>query len=340
MKTVYSDAHRLHAPELELAGNRFVPAYEQPVRADSVLDRVASSRLGSVEPPHDFGRAPIEAVHVRDFVDFLASAWHDWSAAGEHGDAVASSGRMHDMGQRLPRSIVGRVAHYSFDATPITAGTWTAVYAAAQVALTAGSYLARGDRSAFGLCRPPGHHASRDYCGGYCYLNNAAIAAQSLLDAGGTRVAILDVDYHHGNGTQSIFYDRDDVLFVSIHADPDEEYPYFLGYADETGVGRGAGYNLNLPLPVGTGAAEWFDALSVACERVVQHRADALVVSLGVDTFERDPISCFKLETRDYLRVGERVAALGLPTLFVLEGGYALDEIAENVTNVLIGAHR
>jgi acetoin utilization deacetylase AcuC-like enzyme len=273
MKTVYSDAHRLHAPALELAGNRFVPAYEQPVRADSVLDRVASSRLGSVEPPHDFGRAPIEAVHARDFVDFLESAWRDWSAAGEHGDAIASSGRMHDMGQRLPRSIVGRVAHYSFDATPITAGTWTAVYAAAQVALTAGSYLARGDRSAFGLCRPPGHHASRDYCGGYCYLNNAAIAAQSLLDAGGARVAILDVDYHHGNGTQSIFYDRDDVLFVSIHADPDEEYPYFLGYADETGVGRGAGYNLNLPLPVGTGAAEWFDALSVACGRIVQHRA-------------------------------------------------------------------
>ena len=338
MKIVYSDAHRLHAPAEELSGNRFVRAYEQSVRADSVLARVVEAKLGPVEPPRDFGRAPIEAVHAPHYVDFLENAWRDWSAAGEQGDAIASAGRMRDMGARVPRSIVGRIAQYSFDATPITAGTWTAVHAAAQVALTAASYLSAGDRSAFALSRPPGHHASTDYCGGYCYLNNAAIAAQWLRGAGCARVAILDVDYHHGNGTQSIFYARDDVLFVSIHADPDEEYPYFLGYAHETGEGRGAGYNLNLPLPLGTSAADWFEALSQACRRIATYDPDALVVSLGVDTFERDPISCFKLTSQDYLRLGERVAALGRPTLFALEGGYALDEIAENVTNVLIGA--
>jgi acetoin utilization deacetylase AcuC-like enzyme len=262
MKTVYSDAHHLHAPALELAGSRFVPAYEQPVRADSVLDRVASSRLIPSEPPHDLV-APIRTVHA---ISSIFGSAGDWSAAGDtasdclvgpHADGARLCAR-----SRWAGSIIRSTRRRSPAFTANHAGNY----------VDAGSYLARGDRSAFGLCRPPGHHASRDYCGGYCYLNNAAIAAQSLLDAGGARVAILDVDYHHGNGTQSIFYDRNDVLFVSIHADPDEEYPYFLGYADETGVGRGAGYNLNLPLPVGTGAAEWFDALSVACERIVPSR--------------------------------------------------------------------
>jgi len=336
MKTVYSDAHRLHAPELELAGNRFVPAYEQPVRADSVLDRVASSRLGSVEPPHDFGRAPIEAVHARDFVDFLASAWRDWSAAGEHGDAVASSGRMHDMGQRLPRSIVGRVAHYSFDATPITAGTWTAVYAAAQVALTAGSYLARGDRSAFGLCRPPGHHASRDYCGGYCYLNNAAIAAQALRERFG-RVAILDTDMHHGQGVQEIFYGRDDVLYVSIHGDPTNFYPVVAGYEDERGAGEGDGYNVNLPMPHGAGEEVFFEQLDAALRVLDRFQPDALVLALGFDIYKDDPQSMVAVTTEGFGRLGGAIGGLRLPTLIVQEGGYHIDSLEANARSFFGG---
>ena len=173
--------------------------------------------------------------------------------------------------------------------------------------------------------------------GGYCFLNNAAVAAQALRNQGAQRVALLDVDYHHGNGTQSIFYDRADVLFISIHGDPRTEYPFYLGHADETGVGEGAGFNLNLPLPAGTSATTWFDALESACARIASQGADALVVSLGLDTFEGDPISKFALASADFTRVGERLARAGLPTVFVLEGGYAAAELGTNAVNVLDG---
>ncbi|MEO6898091.1 MAG: histone deacetylase family protein, partial [Caldimonas sp.] len=183
--------------------------------------------------------------------------------------------------------------------------------------------------------RPPGHHAGADFMGGYCFLNNAAVAAQGLLEAGSARVAILDVDYHHGNGTQSIFYERADVLFASVHGDPLTEYPFYLGHADETGLGAGEGFNLNLPLPARSTVETWFAALDAACARIVRHRADALVVSLGLDTFVGDPISTFALATSDYLRLGEQLARLGLPTVFVLEGGYAAAELGVNAANVL-----
>jgi len=173
--------------------------------------------------------------------------------------------------------------------------------------------------------------------GGYCFLNNAAVAAQTLRNQGARRVALLDVDYHHGNGTQSIFYDRSDVLFISIHGDPRTEYPFYLGHADETGEGAGAGFNLNLPLPADTSAATWFDALEQACLRITDHRADGLVISLGLDAFEGDPISRFALASSDFTRLGERLARLGLPTVFVLEGGYAAAELGTNAVNVLDG---
>jgi acetoin utilization deacetylase AcuC-like enzyme len=198
-----------------------------------------------------------------------------------------------------------------------------------------------GERAAFALTRPPGHHAGMDFFGGYCFLNNAALAAQSLRDAGVRRVAVLDVDYHHGNGTQAIFYDRADVFFASIHGDPHTEYPYFLGYADERGEGAGEGCNLNLPLARGSGFAVWREALARALKAIAGFGADALVVSLGVDTFEGDPISGFGLRSADYLAVGEDIAAAGLPTVFVFEGGYAVAEVGINTVNVLEGfGHR
>jgi acetoin utilization deacetylase AcuC-like enzyme len=197
--------------------------------------------------------------------------------------------------------------------------------------------VAAGDRSAYALCRPPGHHAGRAVFGGYCFLNNAALAAQHLLDDGARRVAVLDIDYHHGNGTQDIFYRRADVLFASIHADPRTEYPFYLGHADETGDGAGEGFNLNLPLAAGATSAQWFAALETACIRIAGFGADALVVSLGVDTFAGDPLSRFALQSADFLRIGERIAHLGLPTAFVFEGGYSVAEIGINVVNVLEG---
>lgn len=187
------------------------------------------------------------------------------------------------------------------------------------------------------LTRPPGHHAGRDFFGGYCFLNNSALAAQALCEAGAERVAIVDVDYHHGNGTQQIFYERNDVFTASIHGDPRTEYPFYLGHADENGSGAGAGCNLNLPLPTGTGFDAWHQALNHALDATRRFGAQALVVPLGVDTFEGDPISRFKLRSDDYLRIGREIAAQGLPTVFVLEGGYAVAELGLNVVNVLEG---
>jgi acetoin utilization deacetylase AcuC-like enzyme len=187
------------------------------------------------------------------------------------------------------------------------------------------------------LTRPPGHHAGADFFGGYCFLNNAALAAQHLRDQGFARVAVLDIDYHHGNGTQAIFYERPDVFFASIHGDPHTEYPFYLGYADECGAGTGLGANLNLPLPRGSDFTTWSGALTQALTAVTRFGAEALVVSLGVDTFVGDPISGFTLRSDDYLRVGTQIARANLPTVFVFEGGYAVAEVGVNVANVLQG---
>jgi acetoin utilization deacetylase AcuC-like enzyme len=242
------------------------------------------------------------------------------------------------MTQRRPNSITGKLGYYAMAGeTSISHGTWEAACAAADVALTGASQIKEGARAAFALCRPPGHHAARDLYGGYCFLNNAAIAAQYLRDTGAARVAILDVDFHHGNGTQDIFYDRPDVLYISLHGDPAEAFPYFSGFADETGTGAGAGFTLNLPLPPGTEFGAWRDALRAALMRIENFRADALVVSLGVDTFAEDPISFFRLQSADFSTYGRMIGGCALPTLFVLEGGYAVGEIGVNVVNVLTG---
>ncbi len=339
MLTIYSDDHQLHRGKSELAEGELKPCYECPERADLVLKAVKRSKFGDIITPDPFGLDPVRAVHSAGFVDFLQQAWGLWTAAGRTCDALPLSWAVRGMRQIEPEHIDGKLSYYSFDAgTPITAGTWTAVSSAANVALTGAAKLIEGERCAFSLCRPPGHHASTDYFGGYCFLNNAAIATQYLLDHNASRVAILDVDYHHGNGTQSIFYDRSDVLFVSIHGDPLQEYPYFLGHADEHGSGAGEGYNVNFPLRWQSSARTWFDALAAGLRRIVDYAPDYVVVSLGVDTYIHDPISQFRLESDDYLSVGAQIAGLGVPTLFVMEGGYAVADIGVNTTNVLIGA--
>ena len=335
MLTIYSDDHRLHHGRHELIGGQFTPCFEKPSRADMVLDRVKAVGLGEVRAPRDFGLEPIRRVHSEGFVRFLQNAWQDWLASH---DMLPIAWPTRRLRQTEPDNIDGRLGYYSFDAgAPITAGTWQAITSSANVALSGQSELANGARSVFSLCRPPGHHAAADYMGGYCFFNNAAIAAQAFLDRGAGRVAILDVDYHHGNGTQDIFYRRDDVLFASIHGDPRVEYPYFLGYADERGEGAGEGCNHNYPLAHGSGWDLWSAALDDACVRIAGYAPDALVISLGVDTYKEDPISQFKLDSPDYLRMGERIARLGLPTLFIMEGGYAVEAIGINAVNVLQG---
>ena len=338
MLTIYSDDHRLQHGAGELGEGRMRPVVEKPERAYNILGRVRDVGLGDVIAPSEHGVAPLERIHTAPYLAFLQAAWDEWSA--EHGDCdgLPINWAVRGLRQREPRRIDGRIGYYAGDAgTPITAGTWAAARASADVALTGADEILGGRREVFSLCRPPGHHASADVFSGYCFLNNAAIAAQALRDGGAGKVAVVDVDYHHGNGTQDILYERGDVLFVSIHADPDEEYPYFLGHADERGRGAGEGHNLNLPLPIGTTFAGYQGALARARDAVAAHGAEVLVVSLGADTYRDDPISRFSLESDDFARIGEELAKLAVPTLFVMEGGYAVDALGVNVVNVLTG---
>ncbi|WP_394787725.1 histone deacetylase family protein [Rhodoferax sp.] len=342
MITVYNHQHALHQGQFEMFRGQLVPCFEVPARADYVLQELQRRQFGTVQAPQDSGLAPIARIHSGRYLEFLASAWNEWVAldpANAARDALPSVWPVRSFrADVLPANFSARMGLFSYDAgTPLTSGTWAAAYAGAQCAVTAAQLVSGGARSAFALTRPPGHHAGADFFGGYCFLNNAAIAAQTLRDAGVAKVAVLDIDYHHGNGTQACFYDRADVFFASVHGDPHTEYPFYLGYADETGVGAGLGHNLNLPLPRGTGFARWREALALALQRIAHSGAQALVVSLGLDTFEGDPISGFQLRSEDYLRVGADLAAAGLPTVFVFEGGYAVEEVGTNAVNVLDG---
>ena len=339
MKTVYSDDHNLHSGLLDPRGDHWDTSAECPARANNVIKEIRDQGFGEIIPPDQFGDEKLLRIHAEDYLQFLKDVWTEWEASNENGvnarpDTFVGAG----MRYADTESIVGKLGRYSFDATsPFVAGSWQAIRTSANIALTAAELLKGGDRTAFAACRPPGHHATPRYCGGYCYLNNNSLAAQSLLDNGAKKVAILDVDYHHGNGTQSIFYERDDVLTISLHADPKVEYPFFLGYADEPGEGKGNGFNVNYPLPFGTDWASYSIALVDALDRVRRFSPDALVVALGLDTFAGDPTTYFEIATEDFERMGDAIGKLGLPSLVVLEGGYSVEWIGQNTVKFLTG---
>ncbi|MBI3673307.1 MAG: histone deacetylase family protein [Rhizobiales bacterium] len=338
MKTVFSEDHRMHFAQGEIYGGEFVTPFERPSRMEYILRELKKRKMADIVAPAPLDMRPVRRVHDAGFLRFLETAWDEWIKAGYRGEILPTSVPNRSLRQKVPRHIDGRVGYYIHSLeTCITAGTWTAVKSSAAVALAGQQLVAGGAPAAFALCRPPGHHAHDDLYGGYCFLNNAAIAAQGFRDAGASRVAILDVDFHHGNGTQDIFYHRKDVLFCSLHGDPEDAYPYYLGYKDEKGDGDGEGYNFNYPMPPGTGYEQWGKALDGACRRIRAYKPDVLVVSLGVDTFKDDPISFFKLSSPDFKTYGGRIARLKLPTLFVMEGGYAVEAIGINTVNVLEG---
>nr|WP_302475251.1 histone deacetylase family protein [Pseudomonas koreensis] len=336
--TVFSPKHRLHHGS-ELKDGAVKPSFENPQRAETVLARVQSTVLGEVIPEREYDRSCYVAAHSERYVAFLENAWAEWTATGKQHDALPLVWPVRDLAiDREPGFIDGKLGFYAMDAgAPITAGTWEAVRGSANVALTAMDHIIDGAHSAFALCRPPGHHAAREYMGGYCYLNNAAIAAERCRSRGAKRVAILDVDFHHGNGTQNIFYERPDVFFASLHGDPHVSYPYFSGYAHEEGAGAGQGFTANYPLAKGCTWDTYRQALADALDRIVAFEPQFLVVSLGVDTFEHDPISHFLLTSEDFVRMGAQIAGAHLPTLFVMEGGYMVDEIGINAVNTLRG---
>lgn len=340
MKIFYTNDHALHACAGEIKNGVLKPCFENPTRADAIEDALTDAGYKDISAPINMGMDGILAVHNADYVAFLQSAWCEWQAAGRDGDIfplVWPGDRMRR--DVSPTHIDGKVGLYCFDSgTPMCAGTWDVVYQSAQAALNAAEHSLSGNgTNSFVFARPPGHHAMPGQYGGYCFLNNAAIAAHHLTQNGKAKVAILDVDYHHGNGTQAIFYDRSDVLTVNIHSDPADEYPYFLGHADETGANAGTGFNMNLPLPKDTEWPAYEAALSTAIERISSYAPDALVVSFGADTYKNDPLGHFKLETKDLHTIGKSVSNLNLPTCAVLEGGYDVPALGGNVVAFLDG---
>lgn len=342
MKVFYSEAHRQHNPPFEIfEGGLQIPVFECPERMDRILDALGRTGWAEIAPPRDFGPDPILAAHDADYVEYLGAAYEQWQREGsELGAQYASPVLLPSTfpprrSRGRPKAIGARAGYYCMDlSAPIVAGTYRAAVESAHCAVSAAEAVSTGDRAAYALCRPPGHHAGRDYCGGYCYLNNAGIAARRLSSTG--RVAILDIDYHAGNGTQDIFYDSADVLTISIHADPAIHYPSYMGYAGETGEGAGQGYHRNFPLPPHTGDAGYLRVLDQAISILRNYHPAALVVSAGMDIYGGDPLGDFDVTTGGIREIGARIAALGLPTVVCQEGGYNNDALGANLVAFLM----
>lgn len=339
MKTIYSPKHSDHWLRFEYSGGQAKPCFEKPDRVEFVKREIQSRNLGEIILADEFSIDYILAVHDKSYITFLQECWAQWSSEmNPELDAIATVfNRQCFMSTSEPQCIEARLGKYSADLTAgLGPNSWNAIESSAHVALSGAKAVLAGEKSIFSLCRPAGHHASEAIMAGYCYVNNAAVAAQYCLQAGCKKVAVLDIDYHHGNGTQSIFYDRPDVLVTSIHADPDREYPFFAGREHELGEGAGKGFNLNIPLALSsTSWTEYQQALHKSMDAISTYQPDILIVSLGVDTYENDPISHFKLNSNDFERIGNLLAELRLPSLFVFEGGYAVQEIGVNTVNVL-----
>ena len=336
MITVFDDAQRAHDPQFFLSSGSQHPCPERPARIDALLDAVR--RIGDkIEEPDGAGMEPVRAVHPDRYLTFLETIHSRWQRIEGASDEVIPNIHPDSRTVGYPKSAVGQAGFHMTDTScPISAQTYAAAVASAQTAIHAADLVHRGHRAVYGLARPPGHHAFAELAGGFCYLNNSAIAAQRLTDAG-RKVAVLDVDLHHGNGTQGIFYQRSDVLTVSIHAHPERFYPFFWGYDQETGRGEGEGANLNLPLQRGTADAGFMAALDTGMEKIALWGADTVVLALGLDAFEGDPFAGLKVTTKGFGQIGRAVAAMGLPVAIIQEGGYLCPELGDNLEAVLNG---
>jgi acetoin utilization deacetylase AcuC-like enzyme len=337
VRVIYGEKHRLHAPRTDVQAGMRAESVERPERAERIIQ--ALQGVFEIEPPTEHGLKPTEAVHSRGLIDFLRET-HPPQGVELFPDSFVHGALREGMGPPAaePTNPLGRLGWWCFDTgTPLLTGTYAAALQAIDVALSAADLVLDEQRVVYGLCRPPGHHAARSLYGGFCYFNNAAVAANYLVERTGEKIAILDIDYHHGNGSQQIFYDRDDVLYVSLHADPRRDFPYFSGHADETGSGAGLGCTRNFPLPAGISDAEYLQVLESALEMLVRFRPGVTVVSLGIDTYVHDPLGDFELTTPVYAQCAQRIAAVA-PRLVVLqEGGYFLPDLGENVRQFLLG---
>jgi acetoin utilization deacetylase AcuC-like enzyme len=346
LPVIYSETHRLHQPLFELGpGGRLTTYLEKPERAERIHGALQARPWAKIISPEEGRHASLPLlVHDSDYVWFIRNGFKEWMSAhpllpeGYPPHYYPSSfppPRAHRKLKGAARlNATEGYGYYTFDLTaPLVEGTYEAALGSARCAMTAANMVLYGERSAYALCRPPGHHAGRDFSGGYCYFNNTALAARILSVRG--LVAVLDIDYHHGNGTQDIFWEDDRVLTISIHCDPRVDYPYFVGFADEIGAGQGEGFNLNLPLPLHTSGEWYFQAMELALDRIHLFEPWALVIAAGFDTYDGDPISKFKLTTGEFSEIAQRLRALNLPTVIVQEGGYQLDALGQNAAAFL-----
>ncbi|WP_417584183.1 histone deacetylase family protein [Nitrincola sp.] len=335
MKAFYHPDQTKHDPKFYMKNGNRIQAREVPERS-LIFQRTLQQMGIPLCTAEDVGMGLIARVHSPDYLSFLKSVYARWETLPEASEEIIPKSNPGRYAATYPKDIIGQVGWHLMDTScPVGAGTWPGVYASAQTAISAAHAVASGDvNSSYAVCRPPGHHAYSDGCAGFCFLNNSAIAAERLLESFG-RVAILDVDLHHGNGTQAIFWNRRDVMTLSIHADPACCYPHFWGYAHERGAGDGLGYNLNLPIPENTGDAEYMRYLDQALETLEGFAPDAIILALGLDASEQDPFAVLKLTTEGFAEIGRRVNSLKKPTVIVQEGGYVSPILGENLAAVL-----
>lgn len=336
MKVIFSPAQLAHYPEKFLSSGAPAQNPEQPERATRLLAAAQSAGL-LAEAPADYGDEVVAAVHTADYLYFLQNIYERWSRIEGASPEVLPNVHPISRTDGYPKSAVGQVGFHVYDGScPISADTWQSARWSAMSAVHAAEQVIAGERACYALARPPGHHASQDLAGGFCYLNNSAIAAQQLLRKF-NRVAIIDIDVHHGNGTQRIFYERNDVMTLSIHADPIRFYPFFWGYANETGSGEGDGFNVNLPLPRGSDDRQYLQTLTTALDMVAAFAPQALVIALGLDAHEGDPFRGMSITTPGFASIGAELGAVGLPTVLVQEGGYLSDALGANLASFLDG---
>ncbi len=336
MKIFYTASHQAHDPAYEgYTATELLPAFEKSARATEVMTVLSRLPWAMITPPHDFGLAPILAVHTETYLTYLRTAYAKWQPYSPvEGLAFIPGTDGIDYPTASAMSGSDQYGFFLLDTTvTINSQTYLAAIEAAQCAISGAQALLEGDQAAFAICRPPGHHAGREICGGYCFLNNAAIAANHLSHQG--KVAILDIDFHAGNGTQAIFYERNDVFVISLHADPVREYPHYAGYAHEAGLGAGCGFHRNFPLTAGINDHQYLNTLKQATQLIRTFDPEYLVVSAGMDIYEADPLGDFKITRPGIAAIGQEIAGLGLPTLIVMEGGYHIPSLGENFASLL-----
>jgi acetoin utilization deacetylase AcuC-like enzyme len=339
MDLYFSKEHKRHDPSFEIFENgQHINYYESPKRIEEVLGELKKQSWAALLPALSFDPSEILRVHTSEYFTFLQTIFARWVDVSpdesKKFNALYPSAHPTNFSNKIPENINGALGYFVKDlSAPILEGTFAASLSSANCALSAAANVKDGAMVSVALCRPPGHHSGKRSCAGYCYFNNAAIAAASL--AQNAKVAILDIDYHAGNGTQEIFYESNQVLTISIHADPHQEYPYYAGFANEIGAGAGFGFHRNIPLPQGTEPKEYLNALSSALFFIKEFKPAYLVLSAGFDTYKEDPLGSFKLDTFTYNEIGKRIQGLNTKTVVILEGGYYLPALGKNLVSLL-----